>query len=144
MDTKNKKKELNKSSEYRFASVMIVEDNPTDIFILEKTLDIKNFAREIIKYTSVAEALDYIRVGSKEFPEKMPELIFLDVNIPGMGGLEFLKQLKSFSPNNSKKFKVIVLSCSDNQDIIMQVEENEHVVKFFPKPISLKDLDSIF
>lgn len=144
MDTKNKKKELNKNSDYRFSSVMIVEDNPTDIFILEKTLDIKNFAREIIKCTSVAEALDYIRVGSQEFPEKMPELIFLDVNIPGMGGLEFLKQLNTLSENNSKKFKVVVLSCSDNQDVILQVEENENVVKFFPKPISLKDLDSIF
>ena len=79
---------------------MIVDDDETDRYLLKRTLKKENIEGEIFEATNGKEALDFL-TNIKENIEKYgddfpPILIFLDINMPIMGGFEFLEEYSKF------------------------------------------------
>jgi CheY-like chemotaxis protein len=65
--------------------IMIVEDNPMNMRLMEMTLGIQNYT--LLKATSGEQALDVI--GTEQ-----PDLIIMDMQLPGMSGFEVTRRLK--------------------------------------------------
>src|SRR6478609_4683550 len=115
--------------------VMVVDDDPTDNFIAKRIIEITGFARNAIITGSANEALNYLNTHQWQ-PEKLPEMIFLDINMPLNDGFDFLEKFDALSSSITSKCKVIILSSSDNKKDIEQILRNDHVIKFMTKPIS--------
>jgi CheY-like chemotaxis protein len=122
--------------------VMLVDDNDTDNFISKRIIEITNFADDVIVKNSGKSALDYLE-EHKETPETLPEIIFLDINMPIVDGFVFLYEYEKFNNEIKDKCRVIILSSSDNKRDIDKIVNNDYVIKFVTKPLTEKTLEEI-
>lgn len=122
--------------------VMLVDDNDTDNFISKRIIEITRFANRVEAKNSGKAALDYLR-DNQHVAENLPELIFLDINMPIVDGFVFLYEFEKFSEMVRNRCKVIILSSSDNKRDIDKIVNNNHVIKFVTKPLTEVALDEI-
>ncbi len=121
----------------QFAHVLLVEDNPGDA-----TLTRLAFKRAGVQSKlTIAETGEIgLAILSVEGEHGYPDLILLDLNLPRMHGLEFLKRVKN-DPKMAR-IPVIVLSSSSAESDIA-ASYLGHAVGFITKPISLDDFEEV-
>ena len=115
--------------------VMLVDDNDTDNFISKRIIEITKFASDVEVENSGKSALEYLR-EHENIENKLPNLIFLDINMPIVDGFIFLYEFEKFSESIKDKCKVVILSSSDNKRDIDKIVNNNHVIKFITKPLT--------
>jgi len=121
---------------------MLVDDNDTDNFISKRIIEITKFAEKVEIKNSGKSALDYLE-EHKETPTKIPDIIFLDINMPIVDGFVFLYEFEKFSEIVKDKCKVIILSSSDNKRDIDKIVNNDYVIKFITKPLTETSLNEV-
>lgn len=121
---------------------MLVDDNDTDNFISKRIIEITKFANRVEVKNSGKSALDYLRENQDNVDE-LPNLIFLDINMPIVDGFVFLYEFEKFNDTIKDKCKVIILSSSDNKRDIDKIVNNNHVIKFITKPLTETALEEV-
>ena len=94
--------------------IIIVEDSPEDYDTTIRAFNKLGITNEILRFEMGDQCLDYL-FGRGEYEEKenvLPGLILLDLNLPGTGGKEVLKIIKT--DFNLKKIPVVVLTTSND------------------------------
>ncbi len=122
--------------------VMLVDDNDTDNFISKRIIEITEFADRVEVKNSGKSALDYL-AENEDSPENLPNIIFLDINMPVVDGFVFLYEFEKFRELVRTKCKVIILSSSDNKRDIDKIVNNNYVIKFITKPLTEDSLEEI-
>ncbi len=122
--------------------VMIVDDNDTDNFISKRIIEITRFAKEVEIKSSGKSALEYLE-ENKDNAERLPNLIFLDINMPIVDGFVFLYEFEKFAEDLKDRCKVVILSSSDNKRDIDKIVNNDHVIKFVTKPLTESALNEL-
>ena len=122
-------------SNYRVNQVMIIDDNDIDNFITQRVLSKANFTNQIHICTSASKALEYIKLH-KDNIEKIPNVIFLDLNMPVVDGFVFLFEFEDFPDAVKNKCRIVVLSSLLDKVAIDKVLRNEFVTDFIPKPLT--------
>jgi CheY-like chemotaxis protein len=122
--------------------VMLVDDNDTDNFISKRIIEITKFAKRIEVKNSGKSALEYLE--REQFNAKnLPDIIFLDINMPIVDGFVFLFEFEMFPDEVKNKCKIVILSSSDNKRDIEKIVDNDYVVKFVTKPLTEQALNEI-
>ena len=129
-------------NDQRIELVMLVDDNDTDNFISKRIIEITGFAKDVEIKNSGKSALEYLE-ENKADADKLPDIIFLDINMPIVDGFVFLYEFEKFADSIKNKCKVIILSSSDNKRDIDKIVNNDHVIKFVTKPLTENALDEI-
>jgi CheY-like chemotaxis protein len=122
--------------------VMLVDDNETDNFIHKRVIELTGFAKNIIVKNSGKSALEYLESNQKNL-DILPEIIFLDINMPIVDGFVFLFEYENFPDSLKDKCKVVILSSSDNKKDIDRIVDNEYVINFITKPLSEEALEDL-
>ncbi|HEX8548661.1 MAG TPA: response regulator [Cytophagaceae bacterium] len=115
--------------------VMLVDDNDTDNFIHKRVLELTGFCTNIIVKNSGKSALEYLHENKNNL-EVLPNIIFLDINMPIVDGFVFLFEYENFPENLKEKCKIVILSSSDSKRDIDRIVDNEYVINFITKPLS--------
>lgn len=99
-------------------TILLVEDDPADQKLIRTSMKDQRVANELRIVDSGEEGIDFLHHrGSYSSDSPRPDLILLDLNMPGMGGKEFLKRIKD--DENLKQIPVVILTTSDSErDII--------------------------
>lgn len=134
--------ELKEAPGRAFELVLLVDDGELDNFLHQKVIERAQFAKAVVVKTSARSALNYL-TENEHCEEQLPELIFLDINMPGMSGFQFLGEFKNLPDIIRDKCKIIVLSSSINQSEIARITKDENVQKFIDKPLRAYDLTKI-
>jgi len=121
---------------------MLVDDNDTDNFISKRIIEITKFSKRVEVKSSGKSALDYLKENQNNIAE-LPNIIFLDINMPIVDGFVFLYEFEKFNELVKNKCKVIILSSSDNKRDIDKIVNNNHVIKFITKPLTEIALEEI-
>ena len=121
---------------------MLVDDNDTDNFISKRIIEITKFSDNVIVKNSGKSALDYLLENEND-PDKIPDIIFLDINMPIVDGFVFLYEYEKFGNAIKDKCRVIILSSSDNKRDIDKIINNDFVIKFVTKPLTENTLEEI-
>nr|MCH9659865.1 response regulator [Bacteroidota bacterium] len=88
-------------------------------------------------------ALEYLQSAAVDNCPK-PNLIFLDINMPGMNGWEFLDAFNALDNSITAGIKIILLSTSSDPDEVKKSMLQYNVEDFISKPLSLPLLDTIY
>ena len=120
--------------EYKYKTAMVIDDNQIDLYIAEMVMGTTGFAEQVICVSSAKEALAYLK-PLYENPEALPDLIFLDINMPEMTGFDFLNEYQHLPENIRKKCIIMMLTTSLDEEDRMQAERNQFVRKFLNKPL---------
>ncbi len=123
-----------------FNTVMLVDDNDTDNFISQKIIELTGFSKKIIVKNSGKSALEYLQTNEND-ADNLPELIFLDINMPIVDGFVFLFEFERFSDLLKNKCKIAILSSSDNKRDIERIVDNQYVIKYITKPLTEEALE---
>jgi len=93
--------------------IILVEDNPDDAALIKAALEENKIVNNVIHLKDGAEALDFLfhegAFASAEVDDR-PKIIMLDLNMPKVGGIEFLRKIKA--QEKTKKIPVVVFTSS--------------------------------
>lgn len=117
-----------------FKKILVIDDNPTDRYIAKRMAEKYHFAEEIILQESALEALEYIK-SLESTPELLPQFIFLDINMPGMNGYEFLEEYAKLSETIKTNCIILMITTSIHPDDFKRAENNPSVFRFLNKPL---------
>ncbi len=113
--------------------IILVEDNPNDIELMVHSLKKNHLANNLIVLEDGELALDYIFCRgqySDRNSAELPKVIFLDLKLPKVNGLEVLGQVKS--NDKTKKIPIVIVTSSrEDPDIeaAYTLGANSYVVK---------------
>ena len=82
-----------KDPKYKYKQVMLVDDSELDNFINEKIIESAKFCKNIYISSSSISAIEFlnnIEILGSLATEVYPELIFIDINMPGIDGFQFI------------------------------------------------------
>ncbi len=125
----------------KYQNVLLIDDNEIDNFINERIISTSYFAKNIIVKKSAQDALNYMKEIRNE--KDLPEIIFLDLNMPVMDGFGFLQEFAKMEDKIKNHCKVVVLSSSISPEDIDRASTNPYVFKYLNKPLSDKYLEAI-
>ena len=120
--------------------LMLIDDNKIDTFVNEKIIKIASFASELLVMNSAMEALTYIK-DRQHIPDQIPDVLFLDLNMPVMNGFRFLEEFSKLSQTVLEKSKVFVLSSSDSVRDKEMAMGYANVIGYLSKPLSTEKLE---
>jgi len=110
--------------------ILHIEDNEGDVYLTQKVFELVGVDAHIENAPDGEAALDMLHRTIEEEPEKTPNLILLDLNLPKKDGFQVLKELKS--NDILKAIPVIMLTSSGtNKDVIecYGKQANGYVIK---------------
>ncbi|OCB78262.1 response regulator [Flavobacterium piscis] len=126
----------------KFETVMIIDDNPVDLYIISRMITKNNFGKNVLHYTDPTDAIKYLQANQDNISQ-LPQIIFVDIYMPLMSGFEFLESYDMLSDTLKKYCKAYIISSTiDNEDIARSTS-NKNVVSFHVKPITKEFLDRI-
>lgn len=100
------------------AVILLVEDDPADQKLIKKAMLDQKINNKLIIMNTGEDALEYLDHGKSAEPGyPVPDLILLDLDMPGMGGKEFLRRLKTDDALDTIPV-VILTSSASEQDIL--------------------------
>jgi len=86
---------LENASVVRAALILVIEDNDSDVFLLERALNKQDFRFELIHLLNGGEALAFIRKQGAYADTGIPDLILLDLNLSKYSGEDILREIRS-------------------------------------------------
>lgn len=122
--------------------IMLVDDNPDDNFFHERVIKKSGAAETVISIESAAEAIDFLK-DRKYQGENPPNIIFLDLNMPGMNGWEFIDDYKQLDRGLQSQVVVVMLTTSDNAHDIVRARNTGILADFVTKPLTKEKLEDI-
>ena len=125
----------------RFCALLIDDDKATN-FYNKWMLSKHGGFGEIVVRNSGVEGLEYLK-NNEDDKNLIPDLILLDLNMPGMNGWEFLNKFKEFKNRFLKEIKIFILSTSKDPNDISLAKKDCDIVGYLNKPLSLNVLDYI-
>ncbi len=80
---------------FRAARILVIEDNVSDVFLLERALKNQNFEFELVHLLDGDEALAFIRRQGAYAETPVPNLILMDLNLSKYSGEEILREIRA-------------------------------------------------
>jgi CheY-like chemotaxis protein len=121
-----------------YKTCLLIDDNYIDNFVTRRILESGNFAEQVIVSQSATDAINSLRSGTVK-----PDVIFLDIRMPVMGGFEFLQEYDKLEIEGKQAIKIFMLSSSLDPTDLKKSINNKYITQFVHKPLTQKTLDEI-
>lgn len=120
--------------------VCIVDDDPIYLFGIKKMIKVVDFCNDFVVFNNGQEAINGLNTLYAD-TGKVPDIIFLDLNMPILDGWQFLEEFVGFPLE--KKIIIYVVSSSIDQFDIEKALSYSSVKNYIYKPIGKKDFQKI-
>lgn len=116
------------------AEILLVEDNQADVELTQYMLKQGKLFVNLHVASDGFQAMDFLRREGQHKEAPRPDLILLDLNLPGMDGREVLAEVKS--DQNLKAIPVVVLTTSQSEEDVLK-SYNLGANCFITKPVGM-------
>jgi len=113
-------------------TILLVEDDEVDIMNVKRAFKKNNISNPLVVAHNGLEALEILRSDAIDAPR--PKIVLLDLNMPRMGGIEFLKEIRQDPELSSLSVFVMTTSNEDGDKIDAF---NLNVAGYILKPLSM-------
>ena len=122
--------------ERKSVDILLIEDNPDHVELILKALRGNNLLNEVHVVASGEEAMDFLSQQGAYANAARPGLILLDIKLPGMDGIEFLRRIKA--DPNLMSIPVVMLTTSAGEKEIVE-SYNCGVNSYIVKPVDFEE-----
>ena len=119
--------------------ILYVDDDPGDRLLMEKALEAAELSTSLAVARDGVEALHRLR-SETAWPNQLPDLILLDLNMPRMDGREFLKEIKA--DERLKTIPVFVFTTSDAERDVRTCRQLG-AQQFLKKPLDWEEFSRV-
>jgi CheY-like chemotaxis protein len=118
--------------------ILLVEDDEFDIVSVQRSLNQLPFDCQLLTAHNGIEALMLLRKKIEMPTEPFPSLVLLDLNMPRMNGIEFLRQLRSEADPGLACLPVYIMTTS-SEEYDRETTEKLGVSGYLIKPLNFND-----
>lgn len=119
--------------------ILIIEDNTAAAILVQSVIEQAGYKHDFKIASSCKEAIN--QISHYENIDSFPEIIILDLYLPGLNGWDFLERISKHSPK--LKSKIVILTTSIRREDLVKATKFPQVIGYYNKPITItkaKDL----
>ena len=136
-----------KANKPRYKTVMIIDDNEIDNLINQKMIETSYLTEKIYTHTGAKSAIEFLRniekLGNELSLEILPEVIFLDIDMPLMDGFQFLDEFSKLNDSTKAKCEIIMLTSSINPQDVNKSKAYGYVKQYINKPLTQENIAAL-
>jgi two-component SAPR family response regulator len=123
-------------------TVWIIDDDDIYKYGFKKFVDMKFGIRQIVGFDHGRDAIDFLI--SPINSALLPDIIFLDIDMPVMNGWEFLNAFSNIKSQLKKSIKIIMVTSTINYIEIVRAQNCKDITLYMPKPIDWQQFSTAF
>jgi CheY-like chemotaxis protein len=129
----------------KYRTVMLIDDNEIDNLINQKMIEAAAITENIYTHTGAKSAIEFLKNMERlEVADKvLPDVIFLDIDMPLMDGFQFLDEFEKLNAATKKKCKIVMLTSSINPQDFNRSKKYLNVKLYLNKPLTHESLLSL-
>jgi two-component system, chemotaxis family, chemotaxis protein CheY len=122
--------------------IAVVDDDSVYQFTASRTLQATHLANQILQFPNGKEALAFLKNGSSD-GHRLPDIIFLDINMPITDGWAFLEEFHQLKAKLGKEIKIYMVSSSIDPRDRNRARNYPEVTDYMEKPISMSKFSEV-
>jgi CheY-like chemotaxis protein len=130
------------NTENKIVTAGIVDDDDIFTYGFKKSAAIKHLFNTVLNFGDGREAIDYLKDPRNS--NQLPDVLFVDINMPVMNGWEFIDAFKEIRSQLGKNITIYIISSSIDLEDIKRAKNNTLIVDYLLKPIDKLYLKDIF
>lgn len=123
----------------KMINILLVEDDEVDVMNVKRAFQKNNLTNPFYHAGNGIEALEILRGENGRQPVPSPRIILLDLNMPKMGGIEFLQHLRA---DNALRTTSVFVMTTSNEEQDKVSAYNLGVAGYILKPLSMENFVS--
>lgn len=123
------------TTDWRPIEVLLVEDDQGDVLLTKEAFDFNKVRNRLHVVNDGEQAMAYLRRENDYHDAPRPDLILLDLNLPRMGGLEVLSEVKADA--DLRTIPVVILTTSEAEEDILH-SYRLHANAYVSKPVDFE------
>ena len=123
----------------QLVNILLVEDDEVDIMNVQRAFKKNNINNPLFITRNGLEALDALKGNNPELVVPAPRIILLDINMPKMGGIEFLNQIRK---NSELRATTVFVMTTSNEESDKIAAHDLNVAGYILKPLSFEGFTS--
>lgn len=116
--------------------VCVIDDDNIYQYTARVLLESTGLAKKITSFYNGRDAISFFQNTQNQRPEELPDVIFLDINMPIMNGWEFLEEYNKLHASLPKPIVVYVVSSSVDSSDMQKSRSFEAVTDYLVKPVN--------
>ncbi len=126
----------------KLLNLCFIDDDVIFQFMVKRIVTCHNLANKMWLFNDGEVALKYL-LEQQQNPLEIPDIIFLDINMPIMDGWQFLAEFKKFKASMAKPVTIYMVSSSNDSRDLGQAKEIEEISGYLVKPLKLEHLEQV-
>lgn len=117
---------------------MLIDDNEIDNLINQKMVEAASITQYIYTHTGARSAIEFLRnIEKLDIADQvLPEVIFLDIDMPLMDGFQFLDEFEKLMSTTKNKCHIAMLTSSINPQDFNRSKKYVNVKQYLNKPLT--------
>ncbi|MET3981418.1 YesN/AraC family two-component response regulator [Mucilaginibacter sp. UYP25] len=123
-------------------TVWIVDDDEIYKYGFRKFVAMKQLCGNVVDFNNGRDAVDFL--ADPRNNESLPDVIFLDIDMPQMNGWDFIKAFEYVKIHLSRKISIFMVTSSLSYKDIVRVKNHSDITEYIIKPVNSQQFSLVF
>jgi len=123
-------------------TVWIIDDDEIYKYGFRKFVTMKHLCGNVVDFSNGRDAVDYL--SDPKNAELLPDVIFLDIDMPQMDGWDFIEAFKSIKMRLSRKISIFMVTSSISYKDIVRAKNHADITEYIVKPVNSQQFSLVF